>query len=179
MKAFLLLAMTVGLVGCDKHNAERYQLTSSADGNVYRLDKKTGEVGLVRPDGVHIVGSQDPLSVLQAAAKNEIARRQRVYAFLSTSKPAQEVRARLAGGRIGNEEARTILESLIPRELGTLPRGAEKEDWEARANGAAMIANSTAASRRMSRAHPRHRRSVSSELTNPDGVGLAGGPSGS
>lgn len=57
MRTWVLLSALALLSGCsDSEKQERYQLTSSGDGKLYRLDKKTGGVALITPDGIRNVG---------------------------------------------------------------------------------------------------------------------------
>ena len=64
MKNDLILSLFF-FTGCqDLQFQDRYQLACSSDGKVYRLDKKSGEVALVTPDGIKVIGaSDDPLGI--------------------------------------------------------------------------------------------------------------------
>jgi hypothetical protein len=75
MKQLLFFLSFVLLTGCgsafnqskpaDKP-ADKFSLVASTDGKVYRLDKQTGEIALVSPDGIKIIGSsKDPLGILK------------------------------------------------------------------------------------------------------------------
>lgn len=75
MKILLLFSSFVLLTGCgstinpSKHvhkPTDKFSLVASTDGKVYRLDRKTGEVALIGPDGIRIIGSpKDPLGILK------------------------------------------------------------------------------------------------------------------
>lgn len=79
MKRVLFILILVLLTGCGKADwlskapdkstdkpADKFSLVASTDGKVYRLDKQTGEIALVGPDGIKIIGSpKDPLGILK------------------------------------------------------------------------------------------------------------------
>jgi hypothetical protein len=151
MKVSIFL-LVLALVGCGKSESEdRYQLTSAGDGKVFRLDKRTGEVALVTPDGIRPVGEskedslglfagEKPTSktarsdsseavVTKKDLEAESVRRAELYAFLNSSQSAQQTKTKLQAGQIGKEEARNILSALLPKSLGPLPPDSETEDW--------------------------------------------------
>jgi len=46
---------------------DRYSLHSSSDGTVYRLNVETGEVAVIDPRGVRVIGpTNDPLGIRKA-----------------------------------------------------------------------------------------------------------------
>lgn len=56
MKKIWILFCFVFLTGCNNCSAPtRFELICSTDGRVYRLDKKTGEVSLVTPEGMKTI----------------------------------------------------------------------------------------------------------------------------
>jgi hypothetical protein len=67
MKFLVAVLVSMAFIsGCQQSEPkqERYQLQTSTDGHVYRLDKISGEVALVSPDGMRIVGApKDPLGI--------------------------------------------------------------------------------------------------------------------
>ena len=79
MKRILFFLSLVFLTGCGSANwpskapdkstdksTDKFSLVASTDGKVYRLDKQTGEIALVGPDGIKIIGSpKDPLGILK------------------------------------------------------------------------------------------------------------------
>ena len=73
MKRLLFFLSFVLLTGCgsafnpskpaDKP-ADKFSLVASTDGKVYRLDKQTGDVVLITPEGIKPIGKpNDPLGI--------------------------------------------------------------------------------------------------------------------
>lgn len=63
MRSSALIALFFALLlgGCDQLPGERrYQLVTSPDGKVYRLDTKTGAVHYVTPDGTFSLSERTP-----------------------------------------------------------------------------------------------------------------------
>lgn len=59
----------------------------------------------------------------------ELERRKKIYSFLLNSGDAKEIRNRLSSGKLSKSEARTSLNKILPKELGSLPPGSEDGDW--------------------------------------------------
>jgi hypothetical protein len=62
MRTALLIPLLIVLLGgCDQlPGMQRYQLLASPDGQVYRLDAKTGAVDYVTPDGMFSLSEATP-----------------------------------------------------------------------------------------------------------------------
>ena len=76
MNRFIIFTIIVfSLVACEKgHSTDVYQLTTSSDGRVYRLNKITGEIWLVEKDGLKVIGSSD-IVIDRKALDEEMRRR--------------------------------------------------------------------------------------------------------
>jgi len=140
--AILILCVLGGCSRLGEH--EKYQLVSAADGKVYRLNRTTGEVTLIPPEGLRVAGAAGAQSSEGVLAKGDIdkefVRRAQVYMFLSGSSLAKQIQTKLVEGRTNTEEARGALSTLLPKELGSLPLGAEKENWAASAKAQRRLA---------------------------------------
>jgi hypothetical protein len=71
MKSLVVALSLLLFAGCQNFQLQdRYQLVSSSDGKVYRLDKKSGEIALVTPNGIRIIGAfNDPLGIRDESGK--------------------------------------------------------------------------------------------------------------
>jgi len=73
MKRLLFFLSIVLLTGCGsafcpnkptEKSTDKFSLVASTDGKVYRLDKQTGDVVLITPEGMKPIGApNDPLSI--------------------------------------------------------------------------------------------------------------------
>jgi len=58
----ILLVALASLAGCDRPSAQpRYQLVTTTDGKIYRLDIETGAVHFVSPDGMFALYDRIPM----------------------------------------------------------------------------------------------------------------------
>ena len=73
MKRLLFFFCIVLLTGCGsafcpskpaEKSTDKFSLVASTDGKVYRLDKQTGDVVLIAPEGIKPIGKpNDPLGI--------------------------------------------------------------------------------------------------------------------
>jgi len=73
MKRMLFVLSLVLLTGCGsaicpnksiEKSSDKFSLVASTDGKVYRLDKQTGDVVLITPEGIKPIGApNDPLGI--------------------------------------------------------------------------------------------------------------------
>ena len=55
MKSATALILLIALAGCGEVGTHAYQLVASSDGFVYRLNTKTGEIGIIEKDRIRAI----------------------------------------------------------------------------------------------------------------------------
>ena len=114
-------------------NANRLERDKEGYGYTFYVN---GKLVVLEPQGTVVIEEVqgDQAMIMKNDIDRERSRRMQLYSFLSKSSSAKEIQAELASGRVNKEKAREVLAALIPENLGALPPGAERENWEARGN---------------------------------------------